>query len=98
MKWLLVVVAFVLGAAITWFLTVKRVTRVVPAEDQVRVVALGASADVEVDDVEDEASAFRWGSHPDVRHPGCCGGVGSRRRGRGCAHVWPNARSRVRLT
>src|SRR6476661_8141463 len=33
MKWLLMVVAFVLGAAITWFLTVKRVTRTVPAGD-----------------------------------------------------------------
>jgi hypothetical protein len=33
MKWLLMVVAFVLGAAITWFLTVKRVTRTVPTGD-----------------------------------------------------------------
>lgn len=33
MKWLLMLLAFVLGAAITWFLTVKRVTRTVSAGD-----------------------------------------------------------------
>ncbi|GAA2479766.1 hypothetical protein [Terrabacter carboxydivorans] len=32
MKWLLMVVAFVLGASITWFLTVKRVSRTVTAD------------------------------------------------------------------
>lgn len=32
MKWLLVAVAFALGAAITWFLTVKRVTQTVPTQ------------------------------------------------------------------
>lgn len=30
MKWLLMAVAFVLGAAVTWLVTVKRVTKVVP--------------------------------------------------------------------
>ena len=72
MKWLLVAVAFVLGAVTTWFLTVKRVTRVVSAEDQVpggadRLGAdgTGSSADAEVEDVEnveDDASAF-GGAH-----------------------------------
>ena len=69
MKWLLVAVAFVLGAVTTWFLTVKRVTRVVSAEDQVpggvdrqAAEGTGSSADVEVDDVEDAASAF-GGAH-----------------------------------
>ncbi|GGN02264.1 hypothetical protein GCM10009721_31830 [Terrabacter tumescens] len=33
MKWLLMLLAFVLGAAITWFLTVKRVTRTVSVDD-----------------------------------------------------------------
>ena len=74
MKWLLVAVAFVLGAVTTWFLTVKRVTRVVSAEDQVpggadrqAAEGTGSSADVEVDDVEDAAERFRWGSHRHVR-------------------------------
>ena len=65
MKWLLVAVAFVLGAVTTWFLSVKRVTRVVSAEDQVPGGAdrrpaegTGSSADVQVEDVEDHASAF----------------------------------------
>ena len=54
MKWLLVVVAFVLGAAITWLLTVKRVTRVVPTEGQ---APGGAGASAEDDrEAEDEAS------------------------------------------
>lgn len=34
MKWLLMVVAFVLGAAITWFLTVRRVSRTVPVGEE----------------------------------------------------------------
>ena len=69
MKWLLVAAAFVLGAVTTWFLTVKRVTRVVSEEDQVpggadRLAAEGTgnSADVEVEDVGDDASAF-GGAH-----------------------------------
>lgn len=69
MKWLLVAVAFVLGAVTTWFLTVKRVTRVVSEEEQVpggtgrqAAEGTGSSADVEVDDVEDAASAF-GGAH-----------------------------------
>ncbi|MGO4603148.1 channel accessory protein ArfC [Terrabacter sp. 2YAF2] len=69
MKWLLLAVAFVLGAVTTWFLTVKRVTRVVSAEDQVpggadgqAAEGTGSSADVEVDDLEDAASAF-GGAH-----------------------------------
>ena len=72
MKWLLVAVAFVLGAVTTWFLSVKRVTRMVSAEDQVPGGAdrqagesTGSSADVqieEVEEVEDDASAF-GGAH-----------------------------------
>jgi hypothetical protein len=39
MKWLLMLLAFVLGAAITWFLTVKRATRTVSVGDGAPVVA-----------------------------------------------------------
>ena len=67
MKWLLMVVAFVLGAAITWLLTVKRVTRVVPTEDQAPGGA-GASADAE--DAEDEASRFGGAHTPTSDTPG----------------------------
>src|SRR6478735_5031789 len=69
MKWLLVAVAFVLGAVTTWFLSVKRVTRMVSAEDQVPGGAdrqagegTGSSADVQVEEVEEDASAF-GGAH-----------------------------------
>jgi hypothetical protein len=69
MKWPLVGVAFVLGAAVTWFVTVKRVTLVVPAggpatggADLPAADGSGSSADAEdVDDVEgveDDPSAF----------------------------------------
>jgi hypothetical protein len=59
MKWLLVVVAFILGAAITSFLTVKRGTRVVSAGGQVNV---GDDSSADVEDVADDASAF-GGAH-----------------------------------
>ena len=69
MKWLLVAVAFVLGAVTTWFLSVKRVTRMVSAEDQVpggadrqAAEGTGSSADVQIEEVEDDASAF-GGAH-----------------------------------
>ena len=76
MKWLLVVVAFVLGAAITWFLTVKRVTRSVPAGDQTSAVAPEVTPVVspggpvgeadqahdEADEADDGASSF-GGAH-----------------------------------
>ena len=69
MKWPLVGVAFFLGAAVTWFVTVKRVTLVVPAggpatggADLPAAEGSGSSADAEdVDDVEgveDDPSAF----------------------------------------
>jgi hypothetical protein len=62
MKWPLVGVAFVLGAAVTWFVTVKRVTLVVPAEGQ---VTGGAGASEDDGEGEDDASGF-GGAHTPV--------------------------------
>ncbi|KRF39484.1 hypothetical protein [Terrabacter sp. Soil810] len=47
MKWLLLVLAFVLGAVVTWFLTVRRASRTPPVEGPVGTDADGgAAADV----------------------------------------------------
>jgi hypothetical protein len=62
MKWPLVGVAFILGVAITWFVTVKRVTLVVPAEGQ---VSGGAGAAEDDGEAEDDASGF-GGAHTPV--------------------------------
>src|SRR5690242_7183862 len=69
MKWLLVAVALVLGAVTTWFLSVKRVTRMVSADYQVPGGAerqagegTGSSADIQIEEVEEDASAF-GGAH-----------------------------------
>lgn len=68
MKWLLLALAVALGAAITWFLTVKRASRTAGAEDQ---AVVGPSGEARGDaDLEDDATGFGGAHTPVSESPG----------------------------